>query len=232
MKDGYSFASENNGCVFSKDNMFVACASIVNDLFVLNLDDSPIYNISAKRSQPNDLSPTYIWHCRLGHINEKRMKKLHNDGLLNSFDFESYETCEACLLGKMTKMPFSSFSERASDLLELIHTDVCEPMSTTTRSGYQYFITFTDDLSRYGYVYLMKHKSETFENFKEFRSEVENQRGKKIKTLRSDHGGEYLSHEFSSHLKSCEIVPQHLEHLKETVYPSDVIEPCWTWSDQ
>jgi hypothetical protein len=208
MKDGYSFASENNGCVISKDNMFVACASIVNGLFVLNLDDSPICNISAKRSRPNDLSPTYIWHCRLGHISEKCMNKLHNDGLLTSFDFESYETCEACLLGKMTKMPFLGFIERASDLLELIHTNVCGPMSTAARGGYQYFITFTDDLSRYGYVYLMKHKSETFEKFKEFQSEVQNQCGNKIKTLRSDSGGEYLSHEFSSHLKSCGIVPQ------------------------
>jgi hypothetical protein len=167
MKDGYSFASENNGCVIFKDNMFVASASIVNGLFVLNLDDSPICNISAKRSRPNDLSHTYIWHCRLGHISEKRMKKLHNVGLLTSFDFESYETCEACLLGKMTKMPFSGFLKRASDLLELIHTDVCGPMSTTARGGYQYFITFTDDLSRYGYVYLTKHESETFEKFKE-----------------------------------------------------------------
>ena len=100
------------------------------------------------------------------------------------------------------------FSERASDLLELIHTDVCGPMSSTARGGFQYFITFTDDLSRYGYVYLMKHKSGTFKKFKQFQSEVENQCGKKIKDLRSDHGGEYLSHEFSNHLKSCGIVPQ------------------------
>ena len=54
----------------------------------------------------------------------------------------------------------------------------------------------------------MRHKSETFEKFKEFRNEVKNQRGKKIKILRSDRGGEYLSHEFSDHLKSCGIVPQ------------------------
>ena len=107
----------------------------------------------------------------------------------------------------MTKTPFTGFTERASDLLELIHTDVCGPMSSIARCGFQYFITFTDDLSRYGYVYLMKHKSETFEKFKEFQSEVENQCGKKIKALRSDRGGEYLSHEFSSHLKSCGIVP-------------------------
>jgi hypothetical protein len=165
MKDGYSFASESNGCVISKNNMSMALASIKNELFILNLDDSPIYNISTKRPQLNDLNPTYMWHCRLGHISKKRMKKLHEDGLLSSFDFESYETCESCLLGKMTKMPFTGFPERASDLLVLIHTDVCGPMSSTARGGFQYFITFTDDLSRHGYVYLMKHKSETFEKF-------------------------------------------------------------------
>jgi hypothetical protein len=97
MKDGYSFTSENNGCVISKDNMFVSCASIVSGLFVLNFNDSPICNISVKRSQPNDLSPTYMCHCRLGHISEKRMNKLPNDELLTSFVFESYETCEAFL---------------------------------------------------------------------------------------------------------------------------------------
>ena len=111
------------------------------------------------------------------------MKKLHFDGLLTLFDFESYETCEACLLGKMTKKSFIGFPERASDLLELIHTNMCGLMSSAARGGLKYFITFTDDLSRYGYVYLMKHKSETFEKFKEFQNEVENQRGKKIKDL-------------------------------------------------
>ena len=69
----------------------------------------------------------------LGHISEKRMKKIHTNGLLASFDFELYETCKACLLGKMTKTPFTGFSERASDLLELIHSDVCGPISSTTR---------------------------------------------------------------------------------------------------
>jgi hypothetical protein len=168
MKDDYSFASKNNGCVISKNNMFVALASIKNGRFILNLVDSPICNISAKRPRLNDWNPTYMWHCHLGHIIVKRMNKLHEDGLLSLFDFESYETCEACLLGKMTKTPFTGFPERASDLLELIHMDVCEPMSSTARGGFQYFITFTDDLSRHGYVYLMKHKPETFEKFKEF----------------------------------------------------------------
>ena len=69
------------------------------------------------------------------------MKKLHEDGLLSSFDFESFEICEAYLLGKMTKTPFTGFPERALDLPEVIHTDVCGPMSSTARGGFQYFIT-------------------------------------------------------------------------------------------
>lgn len=60
-------------------------------------------------------------------------------------------------MGKMTKSPFTGSSERANDLLALIHTDVCGPMSTVARGGYNYFITFTNDVSKYGYVYLMRH---------------------------------------------------------------------------
>ncbi|KAK1663679.1 hypothetical protein QYE76_051838 [Lolium multiflorum] len=173
----------------------------------LDSSDTHIHNIDAKRIKLNDNS-TYMWHCRLGHIGVKRMKKLHTDGLLESLDFESLDRCEACLMGKMTKTPFSGMMERATDLLEIIHTYVCGPMSVASRGGYRYVLTFTDDLSRYGYIYLMKHKSETFEKFKEFQSEVENQRNKKIKFLRSDRGGEYLSYEFGMHLKKCGILSQ------------------------
>ena len=86
----------------------------------------------------------------------------------------------------MTKTPFSGTMERATNLLEIIHTDACGPMSIEACGGYRYFLTFTDDLSRYGYIYLTKNKSEMFEKFKQFQSEVENHRNKKIKFLRSD----------------------------------------------
>lgn len=60
----------------------------------------------------------------------KRVEQLHKDGLLSSFDFESFDTCESCLLGKMTKAPFTGHSERASDVLGIVHTNVCRPMSS------------------------------------------------------------------------------------------------------
>ena len=83
----------------------------------------------------------------------------------------------------MTKAPYTGHSKRVDDLLGLIHSNVCGPISSTTRGGYQYFITFTDDYSRYGYLYLMKHKDESFEKFKTFKNEVQNQLGKSIKAL-------------------------------------------------
>ena len=89
---------------------------------------------------------------------------------------------------------------QATKLIKFTHTHTHHNMS--------YFLTFTNDLSRYGYIYLMKYKSETFEKSKQFQSEVENNRNKKIKFLRSDHGDEYLSYEFGLHLKQCEIISQ------------------------
>ena len=148
----------------------------INGFLNLDRSDTHILNIGAKRYKVNNDSATYLWHCRLGHIDLKRMKKLHADGILESLD-----ASKPCHMGKMTKTPFSGTMERATDLLEIIHTDVCGPMSVEARGGYRYFLTFTDDLSRYGYIYLMKHKSETFEKFKEFQSEVDNHRNKKIK---------------------------------------------------
>ena len=74
----------------------------------------------------------------------------------------------------MTIRPFKTKGYRAKEVLELVHSDLCGPLSTSARGGYEYFITFIDDYSRYGYIYLMHHKSETFEKFKEFKAEVEN----------------------------------------------------------
>ena len=83
----------------------------------------------------------------------------------------------------MTKRPFNAKGRRAQELLELVHSDVYGPMLIQERGGYKYFITFTDDYSRFGYVYLMKRKFEAFEKFKEFRAEVKNQLGKRIKAI-------------------------------------------------
>nr|GEX59040.1 hypothetical protein [Tanacetum cinerariifolium] len=107
------------------------------------------------------------------NLNKKRIVQLQKDRVLESFNFKLDDVCKFCLLGKITKSPFTLSFERGEGLLELVHTDVCGPI--------RYCVTFTDDFSRYGYVYLIKHKSDTFLVFKMYQNEVKNQLGGKIK---------------------------------------------------
>ncbi|GJV08205.1 retrotransposon protein, putative, ty1-copia subclass [Tanacetum coccineum] len=212
VKNGYIHTFTNYGISVSKDNVFYFNAIPRDGIYEIDMHNlypnvSSNYNVSNKRAK-HGLDSYYLWHCRLGHINKKRMDMLQRDGLLQPTHDESHEKCKSCISGKMARKPFPHQVERAKDLLGLIHTDVCGPFRTVSREGANYFITFTDDFSRYGFVYLMKHKHEVFETFKVFQNEVENQLGKKIKAIRSDRGGEYLSHEFVNHMKSCGIVSQ------------------------
>jgi hypothetical protein len=148
--DDYEIIIKNKSCSIYYNGIFYVHCPLVNGLYILDLEDKSIYNINMKMAQLNDLNPIFIWHCRLGHINEKRIERLHKEGLFSSFNFESFDTCESCLLGEMTKTPFTNQSKRASDLLGLVHTDVCGPMCSVAKGGFQYFITFFDDFSRYG----------------------------------------------------------------------------------
>nr|GFC04248.1 retrotransposon protein, putative, Ty1-copia subclass [Tanacetum cinerariifolium] len=168
-------------------------------------NESSIYAVRNKRAKL-DLDSALLWHCHLGHISNKRIKKLQHDGLLDSTDLRGFEKCVSCMYEKIARKPYIHQVERAKDLLELIHTDVCGPFKIMSRQGASYFVTFTDDFSRYGYVYLLKNKHEVFETFKVFQKEVKNQLGKTIKSLRFDHGGEYISQEFLDHLKDHGII--------------------------
>jgi len=148
-------------------------------------------NSIVRNNDKNTCSESYLWHLRLGHISTNRIKRLINSGILN-FKWEHFGTCEACIMGKMTRAPFPK-AERSKEPLAIIHSDICGEMSTLTNGQKLYFITFIDGYSRYGYVYILKHKSGGFDAFKAFKTEVENQLNKTIKVLRTDRGGEYTS---------------------------------------
>ena len=170
-QSAFNYQFMNDNLHVFKNGIFYFEARPINGIYEINLDckskDNSIYNISDKRGR-SDLNQTYLWHCRLGHINKNRISQLQKSGLLKANDNKSFDICESCLCGKMTKSRFSRTSERASDLLGIIRIDVCGPFRVSSRYGDKYYITFTDDFSRYGYVYLMKHKSEAFEMFKLF----------------------------------------------------------------
>ena len=142
---------------------------------------------------------------------EQLVKKNLVDGM-NCDKFINSESnsndCNGCLLGKMVRTSCPKVSDtRASDILELIHSDVCGPMQTDSIGGSRYMVTFIDDATRYCMVYFLKKKSEVIDKFKKYVDFVENHIGCKIKrinlrnrvkTIRTDNGGEFLSKEFVS----------------------------------
>ncbi|GJY80418.1 retrotransposon protein, putative, ty1-copia subclass [Tanacetum coccineum] len=196
----------------SKNNVYYFNAIPSSGIYEIDMlnhvpNVNSIYNVSNKRSKHN-LDSTYLWHYHLAHISKKCIEKLQHDRLLKSTDDESFDQCVSCLSSKMTRKPFPYRTKRATDLLRLIHIDVCGPLRHVSRQGASYFITFKDDYSHFGYDYLLKHKHKVFETFKVFKNEAKNQLGKTIKALRSDRYGEYISQEFKDYLKACGIVLQ------------------------
>ncbi|GJX28174.1 retrotransposon protein, putative, ty1-copia subclass [Tanacetum coccineum] len=212
VENGFVQCFTDFGISVSNNNVFYFNVIPSNGIYEIDMHDlvpnvNSIYNVSTKRAKYN-LDSTYLWHCRLAHISKKRIEKLQQEGLLKSTNDESFNQCVSCLSGKITRKSFPHRSERATDLLGIIHTDVCGLLKHMSRQGASYFITFTDNYSHYGYVYLLKPKHEAFETFKVFKNEVENQLGKTIKALRSNRGGEYISQEFKDYHKACGIVQQ------------------------
>jgi hypothetical protein len=86
--DGYEIIIKNMSCSIYYNDIFYAQCPLVNGLYVLDLEDKFICNINMKRARLNNLNLTFIWDCHIGHLNEKRIERLHKDGLLSSLDFE------------------------------------------------------------------------------------------------------------------------------------------------
>ncbi|KAL0445770.1 UNVERIFIED_CONTAM: Retrovirus-related Pol polyprotein from transposon TNT 1-94 [Sesamum latifolium] len=200
--DGFKILINKSCFYLMIDDEHHLLGTLMNGLYILQ--QSNLIIIAQHKYKVDDHENAQIWHARLGHISKDRIRKLVDSKNLEIDDLDHLPTCESCLKGKMTKKPFVGQNAIAYGLLDLVHTGVYGPLSTPARGGFSYFITFTDDHSRYGYVY----KSEAFGRFKEYRLEVENQTGRKIKVLRSDRGGEYLSGELIDYLKENGILSQ------------------------
>src|SRR5947207_1827995 len=91
--------------------------------------------------------------------------------------------CEACLKGKQHRQSSHKSAIRAKEPLELVHSDLCEPIDSTTYEETNYYVLFTDDFIRMMHIYSLKRKTSTevLEKFKEYKSKVEKQIGKSIK---------------------------------------------------
>ena len=193
------------GCIIrNRDGMMIGIAPRSRNLYRLEV----VSNRACVASQTASID---LWHRRLGHLSVDGIKWLAN-GLAHGIELEKGKEltfCDACVHGKQHRESFpKEGATHATEVLEIVHTDVCGPMSEPSIGKARYFVTFIDDKTRKTFVYFLKQKSDAFEKFKQFKSAVENKTGKRIKTLRSDNGGEYTSNEFETYLKKHGIAHQ------------------------
>jgi hypothetical protein len=117
------------------------------------------------------------------------IEHLVKEEILQLLDFTDLEKYVDCIKGKFVKKIKKDAAKLSAGVLEIIHIDICVPFNVSTIDSFDSFITFTDDYSRYGYIYPIKERSEALDKFKIFKAEVENQLDKKIKIVRSDREG-------------------------------------------
>ena len=199
----YNLFFKNKMCeVFDPDGVKFFSVKMRNKSFSFEWDQTKIQALTTV------IDENVLWHKRLGHTSYSSMKLLQSKSMVIDMPSvqENITVCDVCQFGKLSQMSFPiNQAWRANEKLQLVHTDVCGPMSVASHGGSKYFLLFIDDYTRFCWVYFLQQKSEVFTMFQKFKAAVENHSAKLIKTFRSDNGTEYTSHEFEAFLQKLGI---------------------------
>ena len=201
-----------------RDGVLCASGTMYGNLY--KLDTAPNTLLQHTALVANSLR---LWHERLAHIDPSTIMHMCASGAvsgikLSSANPENGLQCSGCILGKGHRAIIpKKTSSRATRLLELVHSDVNGPLETPSHGGSRYFITFIDDYSKWTVVFTMRKKSDALTCFKKFHKLAEKHTGEKVnrlniikrtqlnpekvKALRTDNGGEYISGPFKSYLE-------------------------------
>jgi hypothetical protein len=160
-----------------------------------------LYKIELRVVEPKCLivdieNQAWLWHGRLGHVNFRALKQLGNREMATGVPVIEHpeQVCSDCLAAKQARKPFPRTARwHATEKLSLVYVDLCGPIVPATAGGNKYFMLLVDDHSRWTHVYLLKSKDQAVEAFVKYKAEVENFSECRIKTLRSDRGGEFLA---------------------------------------
>ena len=172
-----------------------------------------LHRLSAPQNSFSSLHPKSVspetWHNRLGHPNSQVLQRiLPSVNNTRSNKTESLP-CTHCIQGKMTKLPFQESVSHACKPLEVVHSDVWGPAPVTSNSGYQYYVIFVDQYTRFIWLYPIKSKSQVLFCFISFTNTMQNLLSQKIKILRINCGGVYASNDFQSFCVSNRILHQY-----------------------
>ena len=166
----------------------------INDALVIGVKEGGLYKLKGSPNQAlfhSTIDPCELWHRRFAHLHYRALPSVSRAVLgIPELQAKHGGVCKGCTQGKNVKKPFPSSESKAKGILDIIHSDVCGLMATTSLSGYSYYVSFIDDFSRQTWIYFMKEKNEVFSKFKEFEALSENLSEKEIKIFRSNNGGE------------------------------------------
>ena len=159
-KRGNTVSFEKGKCsILNSSGIEIGSGKLQGKLFNLNAKVQLTYEAKFVDQQTEE-----IWHNRYGHLNHKSLRSLQNNDLVRGISFKTDEgskaPCKACLMGKQNRNSFPKEEAiRATELLEIIHSDVCGPMKNKSLGGNTYFVAFIDDWLRFATVYFMRNKS-------------------------------------------------------------------------
>ncbi|PKU83709.1 Retrovirus-related Pol polyprotein from transposon TNT 1-94 [Dendrobium catenatum] len=164
-----------------------------------------LYKISQQQNNKHvalHASPrtTQLWHNRLGHPHRQILSVLSRV-IPDIQNTASLSPCISCSVAKSHKISFNKTISITTQPFELIHTDIWGPAPIPSLDGFRYYALFTDDFTRFSWIYLMHNKQETFSKFKILYKLIKTQFQTTPKILRSDGGGEFLSNDFTSFLQ-------------------------------
>ncbi|GBN69512.1 Retrovirus-related Pol polyprotein from transposon TNT 1-94, partial [Araneus ventricosus] len=212
MDKGYKIKSDNN-CVliYDKSNKLITKAFKNNGRLELYFE--PLYNSECYFSNPSN-SNYDIWHSRLCHLNAKYMLKMKD--YIDIDDVNDFK-CETCDISKITRKTHPNIDvNQSSEILELIHADLCGPIQPESYGGAKYFMVLVDDFSGMYFTYFLKNKNEVFDIFSQFKTKYENLTDKRIKKLRTDNGLEFVNEQLDTYLSNSGIF-----HEKTIPYNSE-----------
>ena len=155
-------------------------------LYILKVD--PIINEECCAMIEND-----IWHKRLGHAGKTALNQLG----LKAPD----KICTTCVEGKATRPPFRTNEKRTTAIGEIVHSDICGPITPCTIDGGKYFQVILDDFSHFLVVKILKNKNEAEDNLKNYVEELKTQHNVPVKSFRLDNGDEFTSTAFKDYAK-------------------------------
>ena len=201
--EGHTLNFNGSTCtIVDKANQTVGVAKNASRIYKIVHPNTGILNTAT-----TDIVDNKVWHERLGHIAVSKIVYMANKHIVRNLEVTDSNTaelkCNACIFGKQCRTNFPKYKPyKKQRRLELVHSDLCGHMSIASFNGAVYFMSFIDDNSRKSWIYFLKTKREALEKFKIFKALVENESGLRLRALRTDNGGEYMSHAFQDYLQS------------------------------